>query len=65
MPFWKPFSVTLAVRMIKLYRLLPLAVAAICFSLDGTLGIVVAYVLLVVVAWAHHAGEREINGGIN
>ncbi|MEB0075960.1 glycosyltransferase family 4 protein [Pseudomonas sp. CCI3.2] len=51
--------VTIAVGLINLFWLLPLATAVACFGLDGAMGILLAYTPLVILAWKFHAGARE------
>jgi Fuc2NAc and GlcNAc transferase len=51
--------VTLAVVGINLLWLLPIGILVIKFDLDGFLGLIIAYLPLVVVAKIFHAGEQE------
>ena len=60
--YGRHLPVTLAVGLINLLWLLPIAVAVACFGLDGTLGLFVAYVPLVFLAIKFHAGELETPG---
>ena len=60
--YGRHLPVTLAVGLINLFWLLPIAVAVACFGLDGTLGLIVAYVPLVFLAIKFHAGELETPG---
>ena len=59
--FGTHMPVTLAVAIINVCWLLPIAVAVSCFQLDGVVGVVLAYVPLVLLAVKFHAGEREID----
>ncbi|MDT8904346.1 Fuc2NAc and GlcNAc transferase [Pseudomonas sp. NFACC09-4] len=51
--------VTLAVVAINLLWLLPVAACVVFWGLDGALGLVLAYVPLVIIAVKFHAGEPE------
>jgi Fuc2NAc and GlcNAc transferase len=51
--------VTLAVVGINLLWLLPIGILVIKFDLDGFLGLIIAYLPLVVLAKIFHAGEQE------
>ncbi|MDY0206183.1 MAG: glycosyltransferase family 4 protein [Pseudomonas sp.] len=51
--------VTLAVMLINLFWLLPIALAVGVWHLDGVLGVVIAYVPLVLLAVKYKAGELE------
>jgi Fuc2NAc and GlcNAc transferase len=55
----KHLPVTLAVALINLLWLLPLALWVARFGLDGVLGVVIAYVPLVALAYKYKAGELE------
>jgi len=57
--FGKHLPVTLAVLLINLCWLLPIAVACAMFGLDGGVGVLLAYAPLVALALKFHAGERE------
>lgn len=57
--FGKHLPVTLAVLGINLLRLLPIALRVGLGGLDGLLGLLVAYLPLVVLAVKFKAGERE------
>lgn len=57
--FGRHLPVTLAVLLINLVWLLPIAVAVAIFGLDGAVGVVLAYAPLMVLALKFHAGERE------
>jgi Fuc2NAc and GlcNAc transferase len=63
--FGRHLPVTLAVGLINLLWLLPIAVAVVCFDLDGTLGLILAYVPLVVLAVKFNAGALETLEGSN
>lgn len=52
-------SVTMAVALINILWLLPVALAVAVFGLDGIVGIFVAYVPLVILAIKFQAGELE------
>ncbi|MNI71270.1 hypothetical protein D3C73_1271330 [compost metagenome] len=51
--------VTLAVGAINVGWLLPVAVCVTSFGVDGGLGLIVAYLPLVILAIKFHAGEIE------
>ncbi len=51
--------VTLAVAIINLFWLLPLAACVVLWDMDGALALVVAYVPLVLLAFRFHAGVLE------
>jgi Fuc2NAc and GlcNAc transferase len=57
--YGKHLPVTSAVVAINVFWLLPIALCVVEFGLDGALGVVVAYVPLVVVAIKFRAGELE------
>ena len=52
--------VTTAVALINVFWLLPLALCVTSFGLDGALGVVMAYIPLLVIAVRYHAGEVEV-----
>lgn len=58
--FGKHLPVTIAVGAINLFWLLPIAICVTRFGLDGTLGVLLAYLPLTALAIKFHAGEREI-----
>jgi Fuc2NAc and GlcNAc transferase len=53
-------SITLAVGLINLLWLLPISVCVVLFDLDGLLGILIAYIPLVIIAIKFHAGLQPI-----
>lgn len=55
----KHLPVTLTVVGINLLWLLPIGILVIKYQLDGFLGLIIAYLPLVVLAKAFHAGEQE------
>lgn len=57
--FGRHLPVTLAVMMINVFWLLPIAMCVGLFDLDGSMGMVLAYVPLVLLAIRFHAGELE------
>lgn len=57
--YGRHLPVTVAVLLINVFWLLPLAFSVIHFGMDGALATVVAYVPLLVVALKYHAGELE------
>ncbi|MGV8921035.1 MAG: MraY family glycosyltransferase [Pseudomonas sp.] len=57
--YGRHLPVTLAVALINVVWLLPIAVCVVCFGLDGALGLLIAYVPLVALAVKFHAGELE------
>ncbi|MGB3123873.1 MAG: glycosyltransferase family 4 protein [Pseudomonas sp.] len=57
--FGRHLPVTLAVAGLNLFWLLPVAMCVVVLGLDGALGVVIAYVPLVLLALKYHAGELE------
>ena len=57
--FGKHLPVTLAVAGLNLFWLLPVALCVMLLGLDGVLGLIVAYVPLVILAIKYHAGALE------
>jgi Fuc2NAc and GlcNAc transferase len=57
--YGRHLPVTLAVAAINLFWLLPVAACVVLWGLDGALGLVLAYVPLVMLAVKFHAGELE------
>jgi Fuc2NAc and GlcNAc transferase len=57
--FKKHLPVTLAVGAINLLWLLPIALLVSCDRIDGLLGVLVAYLPLVVLAVKFNAGAKE------
>lgn len=57
--YGRHLPVTVAVLLINVFWLLPLAFSVIHFGMDGALATVIAYVPLLVVALKYHAGELE------
>lgn len=57
--FGKHLPVTLTVGAINLFWLLPVAYCVACLGLDGALGLIVAYIPLVILAVKFHAGQLE------
>ncbi|MFJ3367866.1 glycosyltransferase family 4 protein [Pseudomonas sp. NPDC086251] len=57
--FGRHLPVTLAVGVINLFWLLPIAVGVTRFGLDGALGVIVAYVPLIALAIKFRAGDLE------
>lgn len=55
----KHLPVTLAVCMLNLFWLLPIAMCVMLLGLDGTLGLLIAYVPLVILAFRYRAGSVE------
>ncbi|BCX66894.1 MULTISPECIES: MraY family glycosyltransferase [Pseudomonas] len=58
--FGKHLPVTVTVGVINLFWLVPIAVCVTRFGLDGALGVMLAYVPLIVLAVKFHAGELEV-----
>jgi Fuc2NAc and GlcNAc transferase len=58
--YGRHLPVTTAVALINVFWLLPVAFCVTFFGLDGALGVVVAYIPLLVVAVRYHAGELEV-----
>lgn len=59
--YGKHLPVTSAVGAINLFWLLPVAIAVTQFGLDGAVGVIVAYIPLVILAFGFRAGELERN----
>lgn len=57
--YGRHLPVTLAVAAINLFWLLPVAACVVLWGLEGALGLVLAYVPLVILAVKFHAGELE------
>ncbi|TCV55893.1 MraY family glycosyltransferase [Pseudomonas fluorescens] len=57
--FGRHLPVTLAVAAINLFWLLPVAACVVLWGMDGTLGLVIAYIPLVLLVVRFHAGEFE------
>jgi len=57
--FGKHLPVTLAVGLINLCWLLPIALCVTLYGLDGAMGLLLAYSPLLVLAWVFNAGELE------
>jgi Fuc2NAc and GlcNAc transferase len=57
--YGRHLPVTLAIAAINLFWLLPVAACVVLWGLDGALGLVLAYVPLVILAVKFHAGELE------
>ncbi|MNE44128.1 hypothetical protein D3C80_1383400 [compost metagenome] len=57
--FGKHLPVTLAVAVLNLCWLLPIAFCVAKLGLDGAVGVVLAYIPLIVLAVRFHAGECE------
>lgn len=57
--YGKHLPVTLAVTALNVFWLLPVALCVVLLGLDGTLGLVIAYVPLVLLAMRWRAGELE------
>jgi Fuc2NAc and GlcNAc transferase len=58
--FGRHLPVTLAVGVINFFWLLPIAVGVTQYGLDGTIGVIVAYVPLIVLAIKFRAGNLEV-----
>lgn len=59
--FGKHLPVTLAVGAINLFWLLPVALCVIHFGMDGVLGLILAYVPLIILAIKFRAGDLEVS----
>jgi Fuc2NAc and GlcNAc transferase len=57
--FGKHLPVTLAVGVINLFWLLPIALCVTRYALDGALGVILAYAPLIALSVRFHAGELE------
>lgn len=51
--------VTMGVAAINIFWLFPIALCVTSFGMDGVLGVVVAYIPLLLLAFRYHAGEME------
>ena len=60
--FGKHLPVTLAVSALNVLWLLPIALCVTLLDLDGTIGLIVAYLPLVILAVKYRAGELEKAG---
>jgi Fuc2NAc and GlcNAc transferase len=54
--------VTIGVGLINIFWLLPLALFVTCYGLDGSVGLLIAYAPLSVLAWRLNAGGTELKG---
>ncbi len=59
--FGRHLPVTLTVGLINVVWLLPVALCVALLGLDGLLGVIIAYVPLVLLAWMFRAGAVEKN----
>ena len=59
--FGRHLPVTLTVGLLNVVWLLPIALCVALLGLDGLLGVIIAYVPLVLLAWMFHAGAVEKN----
>lgn len=57
--YGRHLPITVAVAAINLFWLLPVATCVVLWGLDGALGLILAYVPLVILAIKFHAGELE------
>ena len=57
--FGRHLPVTLAVGLVNVGWLLPIALCVALLGLDGVLGVIVAYVPLMILAWKFQAGAVE------
>ena len=62
--FGRHLPVTLTVGLVNVVWLLPIALCVALLGLDGVLGVIIAYVPLVMLAWMFHAGAVEKNESI-
>ena len=58
--YGRHLPVTVAVALINVLWLLPVAIAVVVAGLDGEVGLIIAYVPLLVLAVKFHAGESEV-----
>lgn len=63
--FGRHLPVTLAVGVINLIWLLPVALCVVCLGLDGAVGLIVAYLPLIALAVKFHAGQLEVTSASN
>lgn len=59
--FGRHLPVTLTVGLINVVWLLPVALCVALLGLDGVLGVIIAYIPLILLAWLFHAGAVEKN----
>lgn len=59
--FGRHLPVTLTVGLVNVVWLLPVALCVALLGLDGLLGVIIAYIPLVLLAWLFHAGAVEKN----
>lgn len=59
--FGRHLPVTLTVGLLNVVWLLPVALCVALFGLDGVLGVIIAYIPLVLLAWLFRAGAVEKN----
>lgn len=57
--FGRHLPVTLAVGLVNVCWLLPIALCVALLGLDGVVGVILAYVPLMILAWKFHAGTVE------
>lgn len=62
--FGKHLPVVLTVAAINIFWLLPIALSVVLLGLDGVLGLILAYVPLIILAVRFHAGELEKGDGL-
>jgi Fuc2NAc and GlcNAc transferase len=62
--FGRHLPVTLAVGLINVVWLLPVALCVALLGLDGLLGVIIAYIPLVLLAWLFRAGAVEKNEAV-
>ncbi|WP_460092252.1 MraY family glycosyltransferase [Pseudomonas sp. S2_E02] len=60
--YGRHLPVTSAVALINVLWLLPIALCVVVWGLDGGVGLVIAYIPLLVLAVKFHAGELEVKG---
>lgn len=58
--YGRHLPVTVAVALINVLWLLPVAIAVVVAGLDGAVGLIIAYAPLLVLAVKFHAGESEV-----
>ncbi|OYU06336.1 MAG: glycosyl transferase [Pseudomonas sp. PGPPP1] len=63
--YGRHLPVTLAVGLVNLIWLLPIALCVALLGLDGLLGVIIAYVPLLILATMFHAGTVEKNEPVN
>jgi len=59
--FGRHLPVTLTIGFVNVVWLLPIALCVALLRLDGFLGVIIAYIPLIILAWTFRAGAVEVN----